>query len=623
MKKVLALTMATVFLAGLLAACGGSTSSSTPVSTAPASAGGTSTSASSGGDEAGENAEMADGAIKVNGINKNVEAYTIDGQTYYQLRDIAMVVNGTSSMFSLDYDTTPDTVAAETGMAYTALPEQLVAPAGDEESTEPVTATANATTSTLVVNGETQELAGYTIDGNDYYLIDELAPLVGLETEEVDGMLHITTAMDVGLEDLSSLTIEGMRNSGAGSQLEVVEQATFRDGEEALFAAYDSDGLRVYTRIDLPSTPMPEGGYPIVIFAHGWIGADAAATWTFGMDESSMYGDMVLDYKEQGFAVLTPGFRGHGTFGGVAAEGIEYMSAYDNGSYLSPIFYAQDVVNLLYSVGSMDNIAWGDFGYEGDIAFNYDNINLSAHSQGGDVALTALAATGEGAGDYQFASASIWAGCFPDRVTQLATYAPMAETLESFMSGDGTWNGTAIGADGEVNPNFIFGYPSDWIGTVDTTSDDWTWQADSWSTPTVGKVLDKKANQMYTTLNTYIADMADVTYSIAEDETGRSYVMHDPIVEQTVAEIGGFGYPQYLSEPLTLHLSDQDYYSHVSWNEDLATRINGAGGQAQVFVYPQNNHSLRQSDYEWFSEGEVIEGYPLAIESDVALFGSN
>ncbi len=101
--------------------------------------------------------------------------------------------------------------------------------------------------------------------------------------------------------------------------------------------------------------PVPEKGYPVVLFIHGWVGIEGAPSSNFYLDGDGNYQEMIASYVDAGFVVFTPGWRGHGTVTGVPADGIEFMEAWDNGSYLSPMFYAIDVLNLLDSLSTFDN----------------------------------------------------------------------------------------------------------------------------------------------------------------------------------------------------------------------------------------------------------------------------
>lgn len=351
---------------------------------------------------------------------------------------------------------------------------------------------------------------------------------------------------------------------------------------------------------------MPSHGYPVVIFVHGWVGIEGAPLLDFYYDPESNYAQMIDAYVDAGFVVMTPGWRGHGSVNGVAADGIEFMAAWDNGSYISPVFYAIDVLNLLDGLSSVAQL-------------DLSRINLVAHSQGGDVALIALAVAGEGSKvTNEIHAASIWSGTFPTRFTQLETYWPMQASREAFLCGDGTWNGTAIGADESVNPSFIFGYPSDWIGSPN--AGDWTWQNDTWNLPSVVDAWAVKLDQMYGAVNKYVAEIDDASYSIAVIPGARPQVSHDPRVIEGMREIGAFHKPQFLTEPLALQHSDRDFYSFPEWNADLCRRINQAGGDCHDFGYKGNTHSLRISEHAWFSGNHSEPGFSYALQRDIALF---
>ena len=255
--------------------------------------------------------------------------------------------------------------------------------------------------------------------------------------------------------------------------------------------------------------------------------------------------------------------------------------------------------------------------------FNLERVSLWGHSQGGDVGLTALAVAGKNPDFPQpIFAASLWSGNIADRFAQADTFEAMATTTEAFMSGDGSWTGTATGRDGSINPDFVFPWPADWIGTLDTASEDWTWQADQWSTATVFDARQRKYREMYDAFNRYVANLADADFTILRDNNGSTLVEHPPSVSQAAAKLGGFHYANYIDAPLSLHISDRDYYSLPAWNHDLAKRINQSGGNARVYLYTGNTHSLRVSKYEWFSPQGTEPGAPLATARDALLFSS-
>ena len=409
------------------------------------------------------------------------------------------------------------------------------------------------------------------------------------------------------IRSLDDLAIDALRARSYGSRIKIERQSA-PDENEPSIVSYSSDGLRVYSRVDIPALPVPKEGFPVVVFVHGWIGIERAPTSDFYIGGEGNYQDMIASYTEGGFVVFTPGWRGHGTVNGKSADGIEFMEAWDNGSYISPVFYAIDVINLLDSLPTFDG---------SDL--NLENVNLVAHSQGGDVALIALAIAGEGSGvATEISAASIWSGCFPSRFTQLETYEAMQRSPESFLSGDGSWNGTPIGAAGQVNSNFVFGYPADWIGTPNIQ--EWTWQKDTFSLPTVADALKKKLDEMYGAINRHVDDIDDAKYELRPNPAGRPEVIHDERVRRAMARIDAFYFEKYLTEPLALQHSDRDFYSLPEWNADLCARVNKAGGRCHDFEYKGNTHSLRISENSWFSGEFSSPGFSEAIQRDVALF---
>jgi hypothetical protein len=320
--------------------------------------------------------------------------------------------------------------------------------------------------------------------------------------------------------------------------------------------------------------------------------------------------------------VLTPGWRGHGTVNKVPADGIEFMQTWDNGSYISPVYYAIDVLNLIDGLQSIENADWKSQGFETGSTPRADThkIHVTGHSQGGDSALTVLAVSGENSLlKNKVSSASIWSGCFGTRFDQASIYGPMATTLEAFMSGDGTWTGSSTGQDGSENPNFVFAWPPDWIGTLDIHSPEWTWQADNWKLRSVAESLQIKFSAMYDAVNQNVADINDAHFEIEADESGKAIVRHDPRIVDAMYKISAYNYEQYLTEPILFHHSDQDYYSIPAWNSDLSRRINANGGSSLDFTYTGNTHSLLISKHEWFSPKGTEEGFKAMLLHDLSL----
>ncbi|KAA1189133.1 alpha/beta hydrolase [Pseudohalioglobus sediminis] len=426
----------------------------------------------------------------------------------------------------------------------------------------------------------------------------------------------------VCLNSLADIAPPALRVREYGSTLTPLKRVRELPTQRTSLLRYTSDGLALYSRLDLPRSGPPEQGYPLVVIAPGWISREQAPGWDFGIGSEATFNAVIDAFVARRYAVITVGYRGRGTVDNVPAQGMAFRDAWGNGSYISPIFYAIDVLNLLAGLGSLDAAPWQAMLAPGEARprFDLSRVNLWGHSQGGDVALTALAVSGR---NPQFpqrvAAASIWAGNIPDRFIQADTFGPMASTPQAFMSGDGTWTGSAIGRQGEVNPDFVFAWPADWISSLDRR--DWTWQTQQWSTPSVADARLAKYREMYAALNRYVADMDDLAFSLYQDDNGRTRIRHAPEVAAIMPTLGGYHHARFIDTPLALHTSDRDYYSLPRWNHDLAGRIGEHGGQARVYIYPGNTHSLGRSEHPWFSPAGTVAGAPVAIARDLALFG--
>jgi dienelactone hydrolase len=314
--------------------------------------------------------------------------------------------------------------------------------------------------------------------------------------------------------------------------------------------------------------------------------------------------------------VVTPGWRGHGTVNSIPAQGIEFMGRWDNASYISPIFYAIDMLNALDSLDSLTTIVFGQELLKVDL----NRIVLSGHSQGGDSALVMLAIAGEQSDvNNNIAAASIFSGCFLPRLVQGQLYGTMAVTPEAFMSGDGTWTKSAIGKKGEINPNFQFAYPPDWIGTVD--SNKWSWQQKTWSVSSVKQALKNKYDQMYEVLKTN--NLAKNNYEFATEASGKVLIEHPSLIKNSYFEMDPINYPQLLSEPLALHYSDRDYYSPAFWNQQLVNALESTNSRVKAFEYKGNTHSLTISQHKWFSENYDEAGVDKMITRDLEWFSQS
>lgn len=391
----------------------------------------------------------------------------------------------------------------------------------------------------------------------------------------------------VKIDSLSQLSIEALRlrsfeaqftpEAMLGDERGTTGYAKFYGPPyyRTLMASYLSDGLRIFARIDFPpaSVRPPNAGFPVIIFAHGWVGEADAPRFDYDYAANSSYGDLIDRYVKAGYVVVLPGFRGHGRVNGVPAQGLEFIQAYDNGSYLAPQFYAIDLLHALQAVGSLDQIK-SLTPMSHPVKIDRDRIYLTGHSQGGDAAFTALAVSSSPRLQLHFRAASIWAGCIAGRIEQGGFYGPMENSAAALR-----------------DPAYFPYMPPWWKGSDHSGS--------------IQDGIDERRRQMYQTVRTYVADQANAS-------------LESNSLVEAMRAIDAVAYPQYIAVPLDLHFSDRDYYSTPSWNAAIVRSIRDSGGTANAYVYLGNGHDFRLIP-GWFPRGATA-GRETAIARTLARF---
>lgn len=155
------------------------------------------------------------------------------------------------------------------------------------------------------------------------------------------------------------LQIEEMRKKNySGSDIQIEEQLGNGSNYKQYVVSYKSDGLKIYALLTVPLTEMPKGGYPAIIFNHGYIPPEQYVT-------TEKYVAYVDGFARNGYIVFKPDYRGHGR-----SEGKP------EGAYYSPA-YTTDVLNALSSVKKLKEV-------------NPQKIGMWGHSLGGNITMRAM-----------------------------------------------------------------------------------------------------------------------------------------------------------------------------------------------------------------------------------------
>lgn len=152
------------------------------------------------------------------------------------------------------------------------------------------------------------------------------------------------------------LSITAMRKRSYPRSNLVIEQTLAPGSNYSQYiASYMSDGLKIYGLLTVPNGPKPTGGWPVIIFNHGYIPPEQYRT-------TERYIAYVDAFARNGYIVFKSDYRGNGSSQGTP-----------EGAYYSPA-YAVDVLNALASVKKFSQA-------------NPNKIGMWGHSMGGNITL--------------------------------------------------------------------------------------------------------------------------------------------------------------------------------------------------------------------------------------------
>lgn len=115
--------------------------------------------------------------LQVDGILVECEKYNINDANYFKLRDLAYILNGTGSQFSVEWNAAENKVEIVTGRAYLPVGGELQV-TGDHSET------AVKSPQTIVLNGkEVSSLSVYNIHDNNYFKLRDLGEALGFTVD--------------------------------------------------------------------------------------------------------------------------------------------------------------------------------------------------------------------------------------------------------------------------------------------------------------------------------------------------------------------------------------------------------------------------------------------------------
>ena len=146
------------------------------------------------------------------------------------------------------------------------------------------------------------------------------------------------------------------------SQITVERKISSTKIFSSYIVSYLSDGLKLYSLMNIPSSKMPNGGYPVIVISHGFIEPKDYST-------INSYKSITDYFSEKGYLVLKPDYRGNG-------------NSETQDTALLRLAYPVDVLNLIVSLKNIPQA-------------NSNLIYLYGHSMGGEITLKVLEIAGK------------------------------------------------------------------------------------------------------------------------------------------------------------------------------------------------------------------------------------
>jgi dipeptidyl aminopeptidase/acylaminoacyl peptidase len=193
----------------------------------------------------------------------------------------------------------------------------------------------------------------------------------------LSGVAGAQTAQPVTVPDVAALDILKMRSrSYPGSALTTVQVLRPGSNYRRSVVSYRSDGLRINALLTVPNGTPPKGGWPAIVFNHGYVPPNVYRT----TERYVAYQDA---FARAGYVTIKSDYRGHGSSEGEAT-----------GAYWSP-GYTNDVLNATASLRKFPGV-------------DPNRIGMWGHSMGGHLTLRAMVI------DKNIKVGVIWAGVVVD-----------------------------------------------------------------------------------------------------------------------------------------------------------------------------------------------------------------
>lgn len=120
-------------------------------------------------------ADPTSSKVVVDGHEINVDAYHINGNNYFKLRDVAKMLEGSGKPFEVTWDGAKQAISMISGKPYTSVGQELT------KALIPSVAAYLPTKAVVILDGNNSHLTAYQIHNNNYFKLRDLGTAIGFE----------------------------------------------------------------------------------------------------------------------------------------------------------------------------------------------------------------------------------------------------------------------------------------------------------------------------------------------------------------------------------------------------------------------------------------------------------
>ncbi len=127
--------------------------------------------------------------VKVNNKEVSFEAYNINDNNFFKLRDLAKVLNGSEKQFGVKWDSNTKTIALTSGQAYTSVGGEMAK--GDGKAKNAI-----INKSKIYIDNVEHDLFAYTINDNNYFKLRDIGEVfnIGVDFDQKTNTVLINTS---------------------------------------------------------------------------------------------------------------------------------------------------------------------------------------------------------------------------------------------------------------------------------------------------------------------------------------------------------------------------------------------------------------------------------------------